>query len=483
MEFSLFDGTDRKPRDAQVQALKWLTSNWNQCNVFALNLPTGVGKSAILRAIQLQFPGTIGVVPTNILMDQYIQTYPNVNYYRGAEHYTCGEGDYTCQDKNLLGIKHEKDCSYRQNRAQALEGHATVYNPISLFYLTKSDKFKAPEIVVVDEAHKLPELLMLLSDCSFRKGRYQYPEINNDIELVTWLTKVQADLKTLEKHAPGEKKKLELSRQIERVGFVLNGVTRNPQDFVYYTKTEPYRGSTDEYLYISPIRPAKWLIDTILQGRKIILMSATLLKSDLWGMGFKDFKYLDMASPIPAENRPVVYLPHEEPMNFRTPEASVARYIQGMLDRYPDRNTVVHLSYGWAERLKKYFPDALCNTPETKTKVLAQFKKKGGVWLAAGCAEGIDLPGEECRLTIIPMVLRANPNDPVTKKQIAQQGGWLLYELSALKTLIQQAGRGTRGIDDHSITVIGDSSFPRLINKNRQYIPASFLDAIVWRSK
>jgi Rad3-related DNA helicase len=264
---------------------------------------------------------------------------------------------------------------------------------------------------------------------------------------------------------------------------VLRGFNRNPQDFVFYTKVEKYRNTTDEYLCISPVRPSKWLIDTILQGRKVILMSATLLKSDMWDLGIREFKYLDMPSPIPKENRPIVYLPHTEAMNYKTPEASIAKYIHGVLDKYPNRNTVVHLSYGWADRIRKYFPEALYNTSETKVKVLQQFKQKGGLWLAAGCAEGIDLPDEECRLTIIPMVIRANPHDPVTKKQIALQGGYLAYELHAIKTLIQQAGRGTRGLDDHSITVIGDNSFPRLIIKNKQYVPKSFNDAIVWRNK
>lgn len=449
-----------------------------------MNLPTGVGKSAILRTIQNEFSGSVGIVPTNILLDQYRGTYDDLNYVKGLDQYECKDRAVSCGDVKASGSTPCKDCPYLVNRARAYDGEATIFNPISYYYYTKSDKYVPPSVVVVDEAHKLTELLMLLTDCTFRKGYYNYPEIENEIQLLDWLELTAFNLAKLRKtkaESGAKKEAVTIGRQVEKMEMVIRSFKTNPQDFIYYTKTETYFKTTDEYLCISPIRPPRWVIDTILGKGKVVLMSATLLKHDVWDLGIKDFEYLDLPSPIPKESRPVVYMPHTEDMTYKTSAASVAKYIKRVMSTYPDRNTVVHLSYGWSKKLARYFPGALINTPQTKDDVLATFKREGGLWLAAGCAEGIDLPGDECRLTIIPIVLRANPKDPVTKKQVAQPGGWLRFELNAVKTLIQQVGRGTRGIDDHSISVIGDNAFPRLIVKNKALIPKSFMDAIIWR--
>jgi Rad3-related DNA helicase len=54
--------------------------------------------------------------------------------------------------------------------------------------------------------------------------------------------------------------------------------------------------------------------------------------------------------------------------------------------------------------------------------------------------------------------------------------------LEALKTVIQQTGRSTRGPEDWSNIVIMDPSFARLILKQRKFLPNGFEDAIIWGS-
>jgi Rad3-related DNA helicase len=473
--FERFDGTGRQPRPAQIEALKWIEANWSS-KVLALNLPTGVGKSAILRAIQLQFPGTVGIVPTNILLDQYTETYKDLNYVKGIEHYTCSStAGFSCHDNKLLGYSPCSGCPYVVNRSRAIEGEPTVFNPISYHYFSKMKAYTPPEVLVIDEAHKLVELLMLLVGASFRKSQYNYPNITSELQLVEWL---QGVVDRLEAQPD---KDVQIARQISKLQGVLKSLRHAPQDFIFYMDKQKHRGRLEEYLNIKPIEPPKWLLQSILECRHLILMSATLLETDLWDLGLKGYKYLDIDSPIPVAQRQVLYRPNDTPMNYETEPIEVANWLKNAMKAYPGRNTLIHVSYGWSDKLKEYFPEALTNTSETKTKVLAKFKKEGGVWLASGCAEGIDLPGDECRLNLIPIITQANPNDPTVKKKLALHQGRLKYDLEAIKLVIQQAGRSVRGIEDSSVILVGDARFPRLINRVTKYIPKSFLKAILWR--
>lgn len=481
--FEKFDGTNRPPRAIQTQALEWIKGNWDS-RVLALNLPTGVGKSAILRAIQVQFPTSVGITPSNILLDQYRETYPTLNYLKGATEYDCKEVEgFSCQDMKLTEQKPCEGCPYKTCRIKALT-ESTVFNPISYHYFTNMKAFEQPEILIVDECHKLVDVLMLLVDISFRKTKFQYPEIKTEHELLEWLNVLRAKLDLLIKKyrkSGNAKKILEHSRREERLRFLIKAFSNNPQDFVFYTQDVSYRNTKEEYLFIKPVKPPKWLLEKMFGGfKKIILMSATLFQYDINEMGFKNYRYLDLDSPIPIRNRRVMYKPSGFPMNYKTTPEDMANYIKRILIEYPNQNSVIHLSYAWATKVKPFFPHCLFNTPETKNDVLEKFKKNGGIWIASGCSEGLDLPNEQCRLTIIPIIMLGNIKDPVVEKQLSQPGGRTRYELEAIKTTIQQAGRGTRGVEDYSLTVIGDNKFPNLILRNRQLIPKSFTDAIMW---
>lgn len=449
-----------------------------------MNLPTGTGKSAILRAIQLEFPNTAGIVPSNILLDQYKTTYESLNYLKGIANYSCHEQvDYSCQDMKNIDKKPCENCPYQSSRKRALN-ESTVFNPISYYYFTRMRNFERGKILVIDEAHKLINTLMLLVDISFRKGKYDYPKITNEVELLNWLNVLHANLHILAqryKKSGDASKVIEYTRHIEKLNFLIKSFTEKPQDFVFYEQEATYRNTTDMYLCIKPIKPPKWLLDSIFEGfEKIILMSATLTIDDLWEMNIKDYVYIDMPSPIPKESRQIKYIPSGHQMNYKTEPSDVAAYIKKQLAKYPVQNTVVHVSYGWAKKLRPFFPDAIFNTPEDKDKVLVQFKKTGGLWIAAGCSEGLDLPGDECRLTIVPFIILGNPTDPLIAKQLSVPGGRLRYELNAIKTVIQQVGRSTRGEEDFSVSIIGDNKFPNLIVKNKKFIPISFTEAIVW---
>jgi Rad3-related DNA helicase len=109
-----------------------------------------------------------------------------------------------------------------------------------------------------------------------------------------------------------------------------------------------------------------------------------------------------------------------------------------------------------------------------------QFIEKGGIFIAAGFSEGIDLRDDLCRLTLIPCLDRPNLGDPSVQKRKALRDGETWYRQQVIKQTIQRTGRSTRHIKDKSITIIGDPGFARLIKEEYKNIPKDFLAAIRW---
>lgn len=125
-------------------------------------------------------------------------------------------------------------------------------------------------------------------------------------------------------------------------------------------------------------------------------------------------------------------------------------------------------------------PEAIVHTgSHDKDEAMKRFKKEGGIWIAPGCAEGIDLPDEECRLNLIPVLPFANIGDPVVEAR-RRRYGMKQYERQTLLTFMQQVGRSTRGEQDYSTTVVGDSRVVRLLKAHKSDIPESFLEAVEW---
>jgi Rad3-related DNA helicase len=158
----------------------------------------------------------------------------------------------------------------------------------------------------------------------------------------------------------------------------------------------------------------------------------------------------------------------------------VAEWIKWQLKTHPNLNTIIHVTYSLGLQLSKVFPSFLVNTDKNKLKIIEKFKTKGGVWLASGCSEGLDLPGDICRLNLIPIVQMPNLADEWVKKRKAIRGGRQWYILLAIKQLQQQVGRSTRGATDKSIAIIGDSKIIRLVQENRKDFAPSFLDSLDW---
>jgi Rad3-related DNA helicase len=447
-----FDGSSRKPRASQIEALGWLADNWKSPGIVA-QLPTGVGKSALARAIQLQ-TGAAVITPNNALLDQYGDSYPELNTLRGAATYDCGYGE----DHGHCGA----DCKYKQARARA-EFEPTVFNPMSYIYGPVDS-----DVVVVDEAHKFLEFLRLLINYKFSKSRYNPPREPN----AAWIRSKERHYRSLgstyaqRKEVKKASMAFQSAKRLKRIADLLE---TNPDDFVTYWKGDDW--------CVEPIDVPREVIERALGGaEKVILLSATI--PPRWAkqiLGHRTFEFLDLPSPIPRENRKIIFDPDN--LKAGSDPAAVAAWIKKQLARY-EGNAIVHVTYSMGLALSRFFPDALVHTKQTKQSTLKDFKRRGGLILGSGMAEGIDLSGDTGRVNLIPILPFANNRDPLGKALFERDQ--YNYYLETAVTFLQQCGRTTRGVDDWSTTVVGDSRMSWLLQKCDKDLPKSFKEAIQW---
>jgi len=471
----LFDGLNT-PRPGQQEIMTWLADNWTKSKFFAVQAPCGVGKSGIARAIQVQTGAAI-MAPNNNLLMQYADTYPEVNFLRGKAAYKCSSG-ITCEDRKALGDKPCPNCPYLACRKAAINAEPTIFNPISYHYLALAPKAQQYKVLVVDEAHLLLDMLSLIVSDSFRYGEAKFPDYVSHADTAGWLSGYGATLGRLSKQyaSTGDvKKAARLKSQQAKCEALEYGLKNYPENYVVYIRDAFHRGKPDRYMEIQPIDTPRYLLTKLFDGfDKVLLMSATMPKNriDSITRGEKCLT-MDAGSPIPVENRLIKI--QSQALTAKSDPREVMAWIKARLD---GSNTIIHVTYSMGKALHQLMPETLYHDATTKEKTMQEFKDKGGVWLAPACSEGVDLPGETCRLNLIPILPYANIGDPVVKARLAKPGGQKRYSSDVLTTFIQQCGRSTRSVDDQSTTICGDGRVGRLISDCSGDVPRSFLNAL-----
>lgn len=451
------DGTGREPREKQLEILDWLESNWDKNRVKVIRAATGVGKSYIARALQLTFPGTVVMTSSNHLITQNLDTYPEANFVIGSKYYDCPE-------------------SFQKARQALFRGESTFVNPISLDrFKSKNRTFQRPYLMVVDEFHVVARMLHLLVGTNLSRERYgQAPSPENDFAIGEWFETTMARLEKTANLQPRWQDKQDQFEILHRMQKCYKWWRKYPSQYL--------PENTNTGLKIAPIEIPKYIAKSLFDCEHLVLMSATPdvdATSSITGGASYIFK--DFGAIIPVEQRPIYFDPIAEKVNRDTPPQIVAEWIKRQVLRHDEDNVIIHVPYSWQKKLVPYLPGYLFNTPQTKGTVLATFKKNGGKWLASGCSEGIDLPDDECRLSLIPILWKPDWGSKMIQKRIARKGQKNI-DREVILTFQQQCGRGVRSADDHCTMVVGDPAVARLINRYRSEIPEDFINSFIWRT-
>ena len=469
---SVLDGSEFAPRSIQEEYFKHLTKQLEVTKYHVLSGPPGIGKSYIARTIQRTLRNTAIITPNNALVDQYTNSYKELNGLKGKDYYDEPNG-------------------YIEAKMRA-EYEDTVFNPLSYYYFHASNKNATKATtVVIDEAHKLADLLVLTLSQSFSCKYYGIPEGLSEAQFITWLGTMVGKLKGISTIQRPNMNQVRLINKFEKLALLYEylKVKANKLDITYEQRKDR-AGKPFTCLVTTPLEVPITLLDTIFgPNTRIILMSGTINQFDIDELlPGKKVDFFEVGALAPQENR-LIHVGKTLPKVDRKNLAKQAIIIRDLYIKHKKVNTMIHVSYAdapWLGRellkLDKKLP-IITHKKEDKDVALSKFKKIGGILLASGMAEGVDLPGDACRLLIIPRLLYPNMGAEGVKKRLNLPNGKMWYPLSTMMTTIQQLGRGVRGPTDWCHSYILDSTVARLIDTTNKYLTKDLKDSIVWTSE
>ena len=456
-----FPGT---PRPQQENALRQIESNWDQADVFVIEIPTGGGKSRIAvtlaRWVNKKYRLKSNILaPTNILVDQYREEFPKMHTLARKGNYRCfgkeGTRSYSsCQDHYDGCGNHCRGCPYIATVRKSHIAPYGIYNP----YTYLAHRLYKP-VLIVDEAHNLVKMITSMAAKRIWKKQYNFPNwVTNYRTLFRW---VQDALKEF----PNDRKLNILNTDLE------TGKMR----YLVERAIETNRGKEEEVLNLLPIdiseeKPVLWPSTNKNPVRKIILLSATFSKVDLQQLGLdkKRVMWIKTDSPIPTERRPISYQGVEHYSSNSLPSDKTWKWLESAMESHPHVKGLIHMPYSMARVFESKLPDTLrqrlmFHDNLSKQQVYEEWRTsdpvQGKVLVASGMYEGIDLKGPEFGWQAILKIPFPNLGEPALRylaDEKPEQYAWL-----AIKDVLQASGRICRAPDDYGDCLLYTSPSPR----------------------
>lgn len=432
------DGTPRKPREIQLLTLNEIEQHMKGNVCVAANLPPGMGKSWMARALQRSLPAVDIITSDNGLIQQYSNSYPTLNVVIGKEHY-------------------ETEDQYHEAHKRARK-EDSIFNPLSYYY-ARERGLRSPDLLIADEAHLLIDMLTYISCYVLPLRKTKAPDnAKSELELIKWCYERYNRLRdTIETgHAPNA-----VYQEYEKIARLKHTLGEGTQKQLFHTATvmAQHGGRMQKCLVLQPLRVPENLVAHVTQASRVLFMSGTLSKYDAQHLAAdRSSSYIQQPYLAPPSQRVVNYtpVPHESRKDILVLADKIKSIYAG--NKVP---TLVHCTYAqqslFAEALMDLNP--LTNNTKNKHAIKERFIKNGGIWLAAGCAEGLDLPYEACEQMIIPTLLFPDKGDAFVQKRVGLEDGQFWYKLRTYQNTVQRLGRGVRAADDKCVSYILDPAF------------------------
>ena len=481
-------------RPLQVKILELVEKNWNHYRVFVLPLAVGSGKSLVATTIAKwqadQNKTTALITPQVMLQDQYEAAFENLPSLKGKSRYTCKSkiADHCGDHHDYTGNYCEK-CPFVAARIACKKSHYAVYNFHTYMY-TKHFR----DNLIIDEAQNTADIMSDMYTLKIWRHQSDYGSINSYGDLAVWL-EAEIDMlsdeldsmPTVKGDHDHNREVARLKRRQSRYKLVLEGLVKSPTNFLIENRREMFRGVDSDVLAVRPINlkyipHGLWTVKT----NKIILLSATIGEQDIEDLGLakQAVFYATPESPIPPEQRPVVFKPIA-PMTYQHRQASlpkIAKAIGELAERHNMDKGVIHTTYQVAAQLKRLIKDPrfMWHNQDNKDKTYHEFLEKtdNSILVASGMSEGIDLMGDLATWQVITQIVWPNLSDALNMKKKQDRPEWFLYQ--AVLDLMQRTGRVCRGPEDYGVTYLLDSSSRRVISQARKagLLPRYFIDSL-----
>lgn len=467
-------------RPVQEEVLSKVEDRLSSSDVFILRMPVASGKTLTSLTLarylyQAKKWKSRLLVPNNMLLQQYMDDFPNLNTLRKRESYTCSVyekktvqfdcGEHTrLTGKNGKRGRYCKGCPYvtALRKAQVMP-YVVINNYTYLAY-----KMYA-ESLIVDEGHLLTGMLKDMAAKKLWHHDYQFPNyVRTYGQLFRWVVEKLT-------RTPNDAKLLALRAELQA----------NKVSYLVEKGSSLYRGEERECLKLIPVDvksqpPLLWPQSKV---KKIFFLSGTINRKDVEDMGLGDRRIcvIDAPSPIPIENRPL-----NLDLRFNLSAAAQGRDISALaaylneLAATKEGKGFIHAPYSLALELQKHLGGHerfIFHTNQTKAASFREFRESTDkVMVASGMYEGIDLADDAARWQVITKVPWANLTEPAMQ-YLAQQDPEG-YANEAARLVVQAYGRVCRSPTDYGETIIVDRSFKRLYTQFNELFPGWFRDAI-----
>ncbi|MDR4533344.1 ATP-dependent DNA helicase [Glutamicibacter sp. PS] len=256
--------------------------------------------------------------------------------------------------------------------------------------------------------------------------------------------------------------------------------TTRPREFVDgrgYVESDP---GTPATLNVAPLSVAGKLREGLFDGRTVVLTSATLAigaqfdsvagSLGLMGAGAPSWEGVDVGSPFDYPKQGILYVAKHLPKPGRQLSAETLDEIEELITASGGGALVLFTSKRSAEEAAEILrprldAEILCQGEGSMKSLVEQFAADRDSCLFGTMTlwQGVDVPGDSCRLVIIDKIPFPRPDDPISKartEDIARHGGNGFMQVSATHAAIrlaQGAGRLIRSVNDKGVVAVLDS--------------------------
>jgi ATP-dependent DNA helicase DinG len=493
-------------RESQATALDFAIDKLARYNDLFLELPTGIGKSAIAIALARWFASldkkTYLATTTIELEEQYTKDFSRLGLrqlhsktkYPCEEFQSCDLGSTAVETS--FGKPHkrcqDKACPYQLAKNAFTASRLSLSN--IAYYLTCARFVKdwsARPLAIFDEAHALHETIA--SNYSIQIIHHHVPQMPDEGGEMEWLREcyvhhlavqiceLEAELQAADEDDP----------ELERIVRKFEATQRKLQNVLKLLADDPAEWVFDhqpDRLNILPLwgkRLAQELLPRI--GQQRIYLSATLAGAELQSryLGIEPGKaaFLSLPSPFPVQHRLIYVLPLVR-WNWRDTRPAIeqtCKILARILQRYPKDRGLVHVSsYPQAHSIVALLGDrrlVVHENAQDKAAVMARFRATpGAVLVSPSSHEGLDLYDDLSRFQVIAKMPFASLGDKRVKRRMDTDPGW--YGLHTAQKLIQSCGRSIRSESDFATTYILDQAFESFFRRSGHLLPEYFRESL-----
>ena len=477
--------------------------------VCALELPTGGGKSLVPAVLQaLTGLRVVVLAPTKSLQSQYMRQFQvslNMHDIRGRNSYQCAvdtsvtvdDGPCVWGQQCSLMKPEVGGCSYYDAYYDSVDASLVTTNPS--YWMTQSEYGRGlgkVDVLVCDEADALFDTLGSFLAVPLYRHHVRrllgidLPDPEDKERLTAWCILAASRAESLSDASSGGKTR-EAIRRTKELRELANGLKRVLRLGISEWVHEPHPRNNEGFT-LHPIWPADFIEEYLYRGvPAVVLMSATLPEDevvDLVQMTPRTFTYRSYPSRVPIESRKVVHIKTVAMTHARQDVVAWVNRFDQIITPRMDRRILFHTtSYERRNRVlmgSRFADDRilLSHGSEDLEQAYQEFKLHPvpAVLVSPSLTRGYDFPYDACRTNIIGKIPWPDSRNPVVKARTDRFSDY--PSKTAMKTIIQELGRGVRNVDDWCENFVIDDSWRWFSKKYRHFMTKSFEETVQWRS-